>query len=162
VREAVGLPNVLLLPGYRCCVLMLVVTLLRGKVVVENGTFYRALQDGLLFPTDDKTAKAAPERSPLRLIYVQSRGNRDSRPVYALSDLEAMGYVVCIDAQLLLLVSFKAAMAALQEMNETGVYSGLAQDDTIALRQQTEGMIGLEDHYAIEEETVEAKKWGKR
>jgi methylisocitrate lyase len=117
---------------------------------------------GLLFPTDDTTAKQAPERSPLRLIYVQSRGNRDGRPVYALSDLEAMGYAGCIDAQLFLMASFKAAMAALKEMRDTGVYSGLSQKEAIDIRQQIEDLIGLEDYYAIEEETVEEKKWGKR
>lgn len=112
--------------------------------------------------SDDTTAQAAPKRSPLPLIYVQSRGNRDGRPVYALSALEAMGYVGCIDAQIVLLASFQAAMAALQEMPTTGVYSGLSPEAAVAIRQQIEDFIGLEDCYVIEEETVEEQKWGKR
>jgi hypothetical protein len=47
-------------------------------------------------------------------------------------------------------------------MNETGVYSGLSQDEAIDIRQQIEDIIGLEEYHAIEEETVEAKRWGKR
>lgn len=129
----------------------------RMEIAAQEGADY-----GLLFPTDEATAKAAPDRSPLRLIYVQSRGNRDGRPIYSLSDLEAMGYVACIDAQLFLMVSFKAAIAALQEMNASGVYRGLSQEEAIAIRQQIEDLIGLENYYAIEEETVEEKKWGKR
>lgn len=73
-----------------------------------------------------------------------------------------MGYVGCIDAQIFLLASFKAAMTALQEMRHTGVYTGLSQAEAVAMRQQIEDLIGLEDYYVIEEETVEDKKWGKR
>ncbi len=73
-----------------------------------------------------------------------------------------MGYVACIDAQIFLLASFKAAMAVLTEMQEHGVYSSLSQAEAVEIRQQIEDTIGLEDYYAIEEETVEEKKWGKR
>ncbi len=129
----------------------------RMEIAAEEGADY-----GLLFPTDDETAKAATERSPLPLVYVQSRGNRDGRPVYSMADLQAMGYVGCIDAQIFLMASFKAAMAALTEMQEHGVYSGMSQDEAVKIRQQIEDIIGLEDYYAIEEATVEEKKWGKR
>jgi hypothetical protein len=47
-------------------------------------------------------------------------------------------------------------------MTETGVYSNLSQDEAIDIRQQIEDIIGLEAYYAIEEATVEEKKWGKR
>lgn len=129
----------------------------RMEIAAQEGADY-----GLLFPTDDTTAQAATRRSPLPLIYVQSRGNRDGRPVYSMSDLEAMGYVACIDAQIFLLASFNAAMAALQEMTGTGVYSALSQDEAVNIRQQIEDIIGLEDYYAIEEATVEDEKWGRR
>jgi 2-methylisocitrate lyase-like PEP mutase family enzyme len=132
-------------------------SLRRMDIAAQEGADY-----GLLFPTDDATAKDAPRRSPLHLIYVQSRGNRDGRPLYSLSDLETMGYVGCIDAQLFLLASFAAAMEALQEMISTGVYRGLSQQEAIDIRQLIEDLIGLEDYYTIEEDTVEAKQWGKR
>jgi 2-methylisocitrate lyase-like PEP mutase family enzyme len=129
----------------------------RMDIAAQEGADY-----GLLFPTDDRTAREAPARSPLRLVYVQSRGNRDGRPVYALADLEAMGYAGCIDAQLVLLVSFQAAMAALRAMRDTGVYNGLSPQEAVDIRQRIEDLIGLEDYYTIEEATVEDKQWGKR
>jgi 2-methylisocitrate lyase-like PEP mutase family enzyme len=129
----------------------------RMDIAAQEGADY-----GLLFPTDDRTAREAPARSPLRLVYVQSRGNRDGRPVYALAALEAMGYAGCIDAQLVLLVSFQAAMAALQAMRDTGVYNGLSPQEAVDIRQRIEDLIGLEAYYTIEEATVEDKQWGKR
>ena len=79
-----------------------------------------------------------------------------------MSELQSMGYVGCIDAQIFLMASFKAAMDALTEMREKGVYTGLSHDDTVEIRQQIEDIIGLEDYYVIEEETVEDTQWGKR
>lgn len=132
-------------------------SLRRMEIAAEEGADY-----GLLFPTDDKTAQEATRRSPLKLVYVQSRGNRDGRPVYSMAELEEMGYVGCIDAQIFLMASFKAAMDALKEMKATGVYTGLEPDEAVGIRQQIEDLIGLEDYYAIEEATVEDQKWGKR
>lgn len=129
----------------------------RVEIGAEEGADY-----GLLFPTDTKTAKEATQRSPIPLIYVQSRGNRDGRPIFSMSELESMGYVGCIDAQIFLLASFKAAMEALTEMQGMGVYTGLSHDEAVKVRQQIEDVIGLEDYYAIEEETVEDTKWGER
>jgi 2-methylisocitrate lyase-like PEP mutase family enzyme len=57
---------------------------------------------GLVFPRNDSEAEAAPKRAKLPLVWVQSRGNRDGRPIYSLEQLQRMGYRACIDAQLLL------------------------------------------------------------
>jgi hypothetical protein len=32
------------------------------------------------------------------MVYVQSRGNRDKRPLYSNAQLQDMGYAGCIDA----------------------------------------------------------------
>jgi methylisocitrate lyase len=117
---------------------------------------------GLLFPRDDEEAARAPKECDLPLVYVQSRGNRDGRPVYPMKQLAEMGYAACIDAQLFLLVSFHFAQKALQEMKETGEYTGMTHEDNVAARQAIEDLIGLEDYYAIEEQTVEDGNWGKR
>jgi 2-methylisocitrate lyase-like PEP mutase family enzyme len=117
---------------------------------------------GLLFPRNDDEAERAPKDCDLPLVYVQSRGNRDGRPTYPMKQLAEMGYAACIDAQLFLLVSFHFARQALQEMKETGEYTGMTNEDNVAARQAIEDLIGLEDYYAIEEQTVEEKKWGKR
>ncbi|MCG8547609.1 MAG: isocitrate lyase/PEP mutase family protein [Alphaproteobacteria bacterium] len=117
---------------------------------------------GLIFPRDDAEAARAPKESDIPLVYVQSRGNRDGRPVYGLKVLEDMGYAACIDAQLFLLVAFHHVQKAMQEIKETGDYSGMSHEDNVATRQAIEDLIDLESHYAIEEDTVESERWGKR
>ncbi|MEM8977599.1 MAG: isocitrate lyase/PEP mutase family protein [Pseudomonadota bacterium] len=117
---------------------------------------------GLLFPRDLDDAKRAPELCKVPLVYVQSRGNRDGRPLFSNTELKEMGYKACIDAQLWLTVSFHHAKKALQEVFETGSYSGMSEADNVATRQAIEDAIGLESFYEIEEETVEDTKWGKR
>ena len=112
---------------------------------------------GLFFPRNDEEAKAAPKRSPLPLVYVQSRGNRDGRPQFPMDELEDMGYAMCIDAQLFLLASFHFAKKALEEMKGTGRYTGMTEPEAVAARQGVEDYIGLDEYYAIEEETVEGK-----
>jgi len=117
---------------------------------------------GLIFPRDHAEAERAPKDCDLPLVYVQSRGNRDGRPLYPMKQLAEMGYAACIDAQLFLLVSFHFAQRAMQEMKETGEYTGMTHEDNVAARQAIEDLIGLEEYYAIEEQTVEDKTWGKR
>ncbi|HJU18694.1 MAG TPA: isocitrate lyase/PEP mutase family protein [Stellaceae bacterium] len=110
---------------------------------------------GLLFPRNDSEAELAPRRAKVPLLWVQSRGNRDGRPIYALSDLERMGYRGCIDAQLLLGAATQAIQEALAEMLGTGRYTGIDAARFTALRKDIEDLIGLDDFYQIEAETVE-------
>ena len=117
---------------------------------------------GMLFPTNLEEAARAPKESKIPLVYVQSRGNRDGRPILSLKELQDMGYAACIDAQLFLLVSFHHARQALQEMKDTGSYTGMSQEEAIEVRQAIENTIGMDEFYAIEEDTVEDNKWGKR
>jgi methylisocitrate lyase len=127
-------------------------SLKRMEIAAEEGADL-----GLFFPRDDDEAKAAAKRSPLPLAYVLSRGNRDGRPLYAVSELEDMGYAMCIDAQLYLIASFHAAQQALREIKETGRYTGVSEEEAVAARQQIEDTIGLDEYYAIEEATVEGR-----
>ena len=86
---------------------------------------------------------------------MQSRGNRDGRPIYSLADLKAMGYRACIDAQLLLGVAVHFMKEALAEMLRTGRYTGIGDNQFTALRKEIEDMIGLDTYYEVEAETVE-------
>src|SRR6266850_5585974 len=63
---------------------------------------------GLVFPRSRDEAAAAPRMASVPLVWVQSRGNRDGRPILPLGDLKAMGYRGCIDAQILLGVAVDA------------------------------------------------------
>ncbi len=110
---------------------------------------------GLLFPRNDNEAEAAPRRSKLPLVWVQSRGNRDGRPIYSLAELKAMGYRGCIDAQLLLGVAVHFMKEALGEMLKTGRYTGIGDNQFTTLRKDIEDMIGLDSYYEVEAATVE-------
>jgi hypothetical protein len=100
-------------------------------------------------------AAAAPGLSKVPLVWVQSRGNRDGRPILSLGDLKAMGYRGCIDAQILIGAALHGMKRALREVIETGSYTGLSDSDFVVLRQEIEDLIGLDAYYRIEAETVE-------
>jgi hypothetical protein len=71
--------------------------------------------------------------------------------------LKQMGYVACIDAQVVLATAFAAQQAMLAELRETGDYTGLTPAHLVTVRQDIEDIIGLDGHYQIEAETVEGK-----
>lgn len=119
---------------------------------------------GLLFPTTLDEAERAPKAVDLPLVYVMSRGNRDGRPVPSAQDIKDMGYAGIIDAQASILPAFAAIRAALKEMRETGVFTGMSTEETVEARQAIEDIIGLEDFYEIEAQTVKeiySKRDGK-
>ena len=110
---------------------------------------------GLLFPRNPAEAERAPKVCRLPLVYVQSRGNRDGRPLFSRQDLQQMGYVACIEAQVVLCTAFHFLKRALTELRETGSYTGVSEPQFVAARQEIEDLIGLDEHYAIEAQTVE-------
>lgn len=117
---------------------------------------------GLLFPRDEAEAREAPKRIRLPLVYVQSRGNRDGRPLYSNQQLQEMGWRACIDAQIFMLAALDAAERALTEVRDTGAWTGLSDERAMEMRKRIETLIGLDRFYEIEEETVEKRKWGDR
>ena len=66
-----------------------------------------------------------------------------------------MGYVACIDAQIVLSTAFAALQAMLAELRTTGTFTGLSEADLVRTRKQIEDLVRLEEYYAIEEATVE-------
>ncbi len=113
---------------------------------------------GLLFPRNLDDAEKAPKKCRLPLVYVQSRGNRDGRPIIARKDLMQMGYVACIEAQVVLCTAFHFLKKALTELREKGEYTGMTQAEYVASRQQVEDLIDLSKYYEIEAQTVEARQ----
>ncbi len=111
---------------------------------------------GLLFPRDRDEAERAPRECRLPLVYVMSRGNRDGRPIFTIGELRDMGYAACIDAQIMLLTAFEANRSMLAELRASGTYAGQSEADFVRVRKAIEDTIGLDEYYAIEEETVEA------
>lgn len=113
---------------------------------------------GLLFPRHQKDAEEAPRKCKVPLVYVQSRGNRDGRPIYSKKELQDMGYVACIEAQVVMVSNFHYQKKLLAELRETGTFNGIEQADWVKARQEIENLIDLEEHYEIERQTVEARQ----
>jgi methylisocitrate lyase len=108
----------------------------------------------MLFPNMADEAARAPGDCPVPLVYVNSSGNRVGRPVYPSQELERLGYKINYDAISTTIASFQATSALLRRLKETGL-TGLDPAEAIAARKGIEGTIGLEEHYAVEEQTVE-------
>jgi 2-methylisocitrate lyase-like PEP mutase family enzyme len=110
---------------------------------------------GLLFPRSPQETEEAPKVCRLPLVYVMSRGNRDGRPIFSRQELQQMGYVAIIDAQVMMLCGFVAQQKMLKELRGTGSYGGLSNEENIRARKDIEDLIGLEELYEIERQTVE-------
>lgn len=117
---------------------------------------------GLVFPKTHADTVKAPKVSRLPLVYVQSRGNRDRRPLYSREQLQDMGYAGCIDAIFAIGIQFHFMRKALEELKRTGDYTGMTEDEFVTARKQVEDMIGLEEYYEIERATVERAPARKR
>jgi 2-methylisocitrate lyase-like PEP mutase family enzyme len=117
---------------------------------------------GLVFPRNDEEMKKAPKQCKIPLVYVISRGNRDGRPLPTGPQLADMGYKAAIDALTYLLASYHFAKRAYAEIKRTGGYTGLTQEQCVKARHEIETLVGLDEFYEVEEQTVEQKKWGKR
>jgi methylisocitrate lyase len=95
-------------------------------------------------------------------VYVISRGNRDGRPLPTGKQLADMGYKAAIDALTYLLASYHFAKLAYTEIKRSSGYSGMTAKQCTDARHEIETLVGLDEFYEIEEQTVEEKKWGKR
>ena len=113
---------------------------------------------GLIFPRNDEEMKKAPKQAKIPLVYVISRGNRDGRPLPTGPQLADMGYKAAIDAMTYLLASFHFAKLAYGEIKRTGGYTGLSPKECVAARHEIETLVGLDEFYEIEEQTVEKKR----
>ena len=71
---------------------------------------------GLLFPRNPQEAEQAPKVCRVPLVYVQSRGNRDGRPIFSRQELEQMGYIGCIEAQVIMCTAFHFLKKSLTEL----------------------------------------------
>ena len=113
---------------------------------------------GLLFPRNQKDAEEAPRKCRVPLVYVQSRGNRDGRPIFSRQQLQEMGYVACIEAQLVICSALHYHKKILAELRQTGEVTQMSQAEWAASRQELEDLIDLEKYYEIERQTVEARQ----
>ena len=113
---------------------------------------------GLLFPRNPKEAEEAPRRSRLPLVYVQSRGNRDGRPIFSRQEMQDMGYVACIEAQVVLCSALHYHKRVLTELRRTGQVTNMTNAEWVASRQEVEDLIDLTAYYEIEAQTSEGRR----
>jgi len=85
---------------------------------------------------------------------VNSQGNRLGRPVFSVQELADIGWKLLVEAITAPLVAFQALKRAYGQLARDGRMA-LDQADMQAVRKEIEDLIGLEEYYAIEAETVE-------
>jgi len=123
---------------------------------IRRATAYAAAGAELImpFPNTPEEARRAPRDVRTPLVYVNSEGNRLSRPIFAVREAEELGYKVLYDAITVTLVVYRAVRDVLGCLRTRG-RTGLDQAETVLLRKAVEDTIGLDEYYRIERETVE-------
>ena len=149
-RDALDRDFVIIARSDACRIQGLKEAIKRVNVAAEVGA-----DMGLVFPRTHADTVKAPRLARVPMIYVQSRGNRDKRPLYSWAQLADMGYAGCIDAIFAIGIQFHYMRKALEELKRTGDYSGMTEAEFVAARKQVEDIIGLEKYYEIERATVE-------
>ena len=108
----------------------------------------------MIFPNTVEEVRQAPREIKGLLAYTNSEGNRFGRPLFSVQEFEDMGYKLATYPTALLCPvtqEMKRVITNLKTRGETG----LPQDKMIVWRKEVEDLIGLEEYYEIESETVE-------
>ncbi len=108
----------------------------------------------MLFPNSVAEARQAPKDVKAPLIFVNSEGNRFGRPIFAIQELEDMGFKMANDAISAISVVFKSVKDLFVQLKTQG-RTGMDQKVYVGVRKEIEDTIGLEEFYRMEEETVE-------
>jgi 2-methylisocitrate lyase-like PEP mutase family enzyme len=88
------------------------------------------------------------------MVYVNSQENRLGRPIFSVQEFADMGWKMVVEAITAPLVAFQALKRTYGQLARGG-RTTLDQAEMQAVRQEIEDLIGLEEYYAIEAETVE-------
>jgi 2-methylisocitrate lyase-like PEP mutase family enzyme len=110
----------------------------------------------MIFPNNAEETRQAPKEIHAPLIYVNSEGNRLSRPLLPINQLEDYGYKMVNDAISAITVMYKNVKELFTRLKQTGS-TGLDQEAARKIRKEIEDTMGLDDYYRIEEQTVEAR-----
>ena len=108
----------------------------------------------MIFPNSLEEARCAPREIKGPISYVNSEGNRLKRPVFSVKEFEDMGYKMATYPTQLLCPVVQEMKRVVTNLKTQGI-SGLPQDKMILWRKECEDLIGLDEYYRIERETVE-------
>ena len=108
----------------------------------------------MIFPNTLEEARQAPREIKGLLAYTNSEGNRFGRPLFSAQEFEDMGYKLSTYPTALLCPVTQELKRVITNLTTKGE-SGLPQDKMIIWRKEVEDLIGMEEYYKIESDTVE-------
>ncbi len=112
----------------------------------------------MVFPNSREETEILPKKVRAPLIYVNSPGNRVSRPILGVKELQGMGYKMLSDSTAVLLAAYASVKEALQQYREMGIPPA-NMETYVKLRVELENeCLKLTQYYAIEDKTTEAAK----
>jgi methylisocitrate lyase len=121
----------------------------RGNAYIDAGA-----DMVMCFPNTVEESQRAPKEIHAPLVYVNSQGNRLGRPIFSVQEFGDMGWKMVVEAITAPLVAFQALKRTYGQLAREG-RTTLDQGEMQAVRKEIEDLIGLEEYYAIEAETVE-------
>ena len=108
----------------------------------------------MIFPNTVEEVRQARREIKGLLAYTNSEGNRFGRPLFSAQEFEDMGYKLSTYPTALLCPVTQELKRVITNLTTKGE-SGLPQDKMILWRKEVEDLIGLEEYYKIESDTVE-------
>ena len=108
----------------------------------------------MIFPNTVEEVRQARREIKGLLAYTNSEGNRFGRPLFTAQEFEDMGYKLSTYPTALLCPVTQELKRVITNLTTKGE-SGLPQDKMILWRKEVEDLIGLEEYYKIESDTVE-------
>jgi 2-methylisocitrate lyase-like PEP mutase family enzyme len=108
----------------------------------------------MIFPDTMEEARRAPREIKGPLAYTNSEGNMLRRPLFSVQEFEDLGYKLSTYPTALLCPVTQEMKRVITNLRTRGV-TGLDPEQMIVWRKEVEDLIGLEEYYRIESDTVE-------
>ncbi len=108
----------------------------------------------MIFPNTLDEVRQAPREIKGLTSTVNGEGNRHGRPVFSVKEFEEMGYKLATYPTSLLCPITQQMKHIITNLRTQGT-SGLPQEQMVLWRKECEDLIGLEEYYRIERNTVE-------
>jgi 2-methylisocitrate lyase-like PEP mutase family enzyme len=123
-------------------------------VIRANLMFEAGADMVMIFPNTLEEATRAPRDIKGPLAYTNSEGNRLRRPLFSVQQFEEIGFKLSTYPTALLCPVTQAIKKVVTSLVRTGS-TGLDPEEMIVWRKEVEDLIGLEEKYQIESDTVE-------
>ena len=108
----------------------------------------------MIFPNTREEAIQAPREIKGLLAYTNSEGNKLRRPLFSVQEFQDIGYKLSTYPTALLCPVTQTLKRVITNLVTKGV-SGNDPEEMIPWRKEVEDLIGLEEYYRIEADTVE-------